>query len=429
MSDGIAPRVVAARVLALVVDQGRSLKTELAAALPTLEDVRDRALVEAICFAVLRRRPVYEAALTRWLARPLGRGDAQLRGLLMVGFAQLDVLKVPPYAALSATVDACRVLGWPHRVSFVNAVLRRAQRERLPVVSSDAAWPRWLAERIRADWGEQAEAIFDASLKPAPMWLRVNLRYGDRHTYVQRLQAAGLEAVPSGLVPEALALDCSMPVLQLPGFQAGEVSVQDLSAQQVAALLSPAPHARLLDACAAPGGKAAHLLERAPTLCLTALDVDMQRLRRVAETCDRIHVKARLCVADATDLAAWWDGEAFDAVLLDAPCSATGVVRRQPDVLLHRRAEDLLPLLNIQSRLLDACWRTLRPGGVLVYVTCSVLRAENQAQLEAFLARTADACAEDPGDVYGQPAGLGRQRLPGEQGGDGFFYARLIKDI
>lgn len=155
MSDGIAPRVVAARVLALVVDQGRSLKTELAAALPTLEDVRDRALVEAICFAVLRRRPVYEAALTRWLARPLGRGDAQLRGLLMVGFAQLDVLKVPPYAALSATVDACRVLGWPHRASFVNAVLRRAQRERLPVVSSDAAWPRWLAERIRADWGSR----------------------------------------------------------------------------------------------------------------------------------------------------------------------------------------------------------------------------------------------------------------------------------
>lgn len=314
-----------------------------------------------------------------------------------------------------------------HRAGLVNAVLRRAQREHLPVVLAETAWPCWLAERIRVDWGAQAEAIFDASLMPAPMWLRVNPHYGDRQTYLQRLHAVGLEAVPSMLAPEALALDCSVPVARLPGFEAGEVSVQDLSAQQVAALLSPAPQARVLDACAAPGGKTVHLLERMPTLRLTALDVDMHRLHRVADTCDRINVKATLCVADATDLAAWWDGESFDAVLLDAPCSATGVVRRQPDVLLHRRADDLPPLLKIQARLLDACWRTLRPGGVLVYVTCSVLRAENQTQLETFLARTADACAEDPGDAYGQPAGPGRQRLPGEQGGDGFFYGKLIK--
>ncbi|HHW4683581.1 MAG TPA: 16S rRNA (cytosine(967)-C(5))-methyltransferase RsmB, partial [Xylella sp.] len=372
MSDGVAPRVVATRVLALVMSQGRSLKAELAAALPILDDLRDRALVEAMCFAVLRQWPAYEAALTQWLARPLGRSDAALRGLLMAGFAQLDVLKIPPHAAVSATVEACRALGWPHHANLVNAVLRRAQRECFPIVSAEAAWPRWLAERIRADWGVQAAAIFDASLMPAPMWLRVNLRSCERHTYLQRLDAIGLKAVPSACVPEALALDCSVPVSRLPGFQAGEVSVQDLSAQQVAALLSPAPQARVLDACAALGGKAVHLLERMPTLHLTALDVDMHRLRRVADTCDRLQVKATLCVADATDLAAWWDGQSFDAVLLDAPCSATGVVRRQPDVLLHRRAEDLHPLLKIQARLLDACWRTLRPGGVLVYVTCSV---------------------------------------------------------
>jgi len=249
-----------------------------------------------------------------------------------------------------------------------------------------------------------------------------------RDDYAAQLQAAGIDATTPDFPREALVLAESVPVQQLPGFDAGLVSVQDGSAQAVADAVSPPPGARVLDACAAPGGKSAHLLERDRSLKLTALDVDARRLRRVQETHARLGVAAaQLRAADAADLAAWWDGTPFDAVLIDAPCSATGVVRRQPDVLLHRRESDLAALCATQARLLDACWRTLAPGGVLVYATCSILAEENAMQVEAFLARTPDARVDALDERFGRPSGAGRQRLPGEAGMDGFFIARLRK--
>lgn len=425
--SGVQSRIVAARVLDAVIHQGRSLKAELGIGLPGLPDPRDRALVEAICFAALRQLPRYEAALKQWLQRPLGQADGELRGLLLAGFAQIDALGLPPHAALSATVEAVRSLGRPHQAGMVNALLRRAQREGLPQAEPGLAWPSWLRRQVRVDWPEDADAIFAASAVPAPLWLRVNRARIGRDEYAQRLRDAGIEAAIDPALPEALRIDAPVAVAALPGFAEGLVSVQDGSAQAVADALAPIPGGRVLDACAAPGGKAAHLLERDPSLRLLALDVESRRLPRLRETLARVGARAEVRAADAAEVDAWWDGVPFDAVLLDAPCSATGIVRRQPDVLLHRRAEDIAALTALQGRLLRALWKTLRPDGVLVYTTCSLLHAENRGQVERFLMETADAVAEPLSTAFGRDAGPGRQRLPGEGGCDGFFYARLRK--
>ena len=426
MSNGIATRVSAARVIDVVLHRGRSLKATLAAALPALADPRDRALVEAIVFTALRQRARFDAALEAWLAKPLGARDHELRALLHAGFAQLS-LGMPDHAVVAATVDAARALGRPHQAGLVNAVLRRAQREGLPAAGDEAAWPRWLAQRIRTDWPGQADAIFAASAEEAPMWLRVHARATTRDGYLERLHEAGIDGQVDASLPDAIRLEAALPVQQLPGFDDGVVSVQDGAAQRVADALSPRPQARVLDACAAPGGKAAHLAERDPSLRITALDVDPRRVRRMQDGFARLKLDIEAAAADATRPDTWWDGVPFDAILLDAPCSATGIVRRQPDVLLHRRETDIAALVDAQATLLDAAWPMLAAGGTLLYATCSILREENAAQVEAFLARTPDA-ALDPLDAsFGHDTGLGSQRLPGEGGMDGFFYARLQK--
>jgi 16S rRNA (cytosine967-C5)-methyltransferase len=425
---GVAVRVLATRVVDAVMHRGRSLKAELAASLPTIEDARDRALLEAICFAVLRARARSEAALAAWMPRPLGRADNELRALLHVGFAQVVVMELPAHAALSATVEAVRALGRPHQDKLVNALLRRAQREGLPTAPADALWPAWLRRQVREDWPEHADAIFTASQQEAPLWLRVNRQRGTRDEYRQRLAEAGIAAEPVDGIEDALVLDSPVPATSLPGFAEGDVSVQDGAAQRVADLFHDLPRgARVLDMCAAPGGKTAHLLERDPSLQVLALDVDERRLQRVRETLERVGVDARLRAADAGDTASWWEGEPFDAVLLDAPCSATGIVRRQPDVLLHRRPEDLVALTALQARLLDAAWRVVRRGGKLVYATCSILPSENTAQIERFLQHWQDAALEPLPAGLGRPTAAGAQRMPGEQAMDGFFYAVLRK--
>ncbi|WP_330969277.1 16S rRNA (cytosine(967)-C(5))-methyltransferase RsmB, partial [Lysobacter sp. A3-1-A15] len=347
-----------------------------------------------------------------------------------VGLAQLDPLGLAAHAAVDATVEATRALKRSHQAGLVNALLRRALREGLPAADPSAHWPGWLRDRLRRDWPAELDSILAASAATPPMWLRVNRLQGTREAYADRLGAAGISAYTDSDALDALRLDAAVPVATLPGFCDGAVSVQDIAAQRVADALSPPVGGRVLDACAAPGGKTAHLLERDPTLAVTALDIDARRLDRVAANLDRLGLRpgAVLVAADAADTA-WWDGVAFDAVLLDAPCSATGIVRRQPDVLLHRRASDLEPLVALQARLLDATWATLAPGGVLLYATCSILRDENERQVDAFLARTPGAVAEALPEDLGRPAGAGRQRLPGEGGGDGFFYARLRKRI
>ena len=427
---GAAVRAAAARVLDAVLHGGRSLKAELATVLPTIADPRDRALLEAMVFAALRMHARYAAALAQWMPKPPGRRDGALRALLYVGFAQLDALQLPAHAALASTVDAARVIGRAHQAGLVNALLRRAQRDGLPDADASAAWPRWLLDRLQRDRPGQVEAIVRASAEAGPLWLRVNRRLATPEGVLARLAESRIEAVQEPACPDGLRIDSPVPVSALPGFADGELSVQDGSAQLVADALAPAPGARVLDACAAPGGKAAHMLERDRALRLLALDMDARRLDRVRATLARLALddgNVRLRAADAADVSTWWDGTPFDAILLDAPCSATGVVRRQPDILLHRRASDIDDLVALQARLLDAVWPTLAPGGTLLYATCSILRRENDAQVAAFLARTPDARLQPLDARFGEDTGHGSQRLPGQDGMDGFFYARIRK--
>ncbi|HEV2607029.1 MAG TPA: 16S rRNA (cytosine(967)-C(5))-methyltransferase RsmB [Xanthomonadaceae bacterium] len=432
---GAAARATAAQAISAVLHDGRSQKAVLAESLKNIPDVRDRALVEAICFHALRHLRRYRHALQQWMDKPLPAREYLIEALLLAGLAQLDALKLPMHAAVSATAEAARVLRRPAFVGLVNALLRRASREALPASDNPAiaqSYPDWLVARLCVDWPDDWEAMLVAGNTIAPLWLRMNARVAQRAAYAQRLRDIGIDAQAPESPAHALRLDQGAAPEHLPGWEEGAVSVQDAAAQLAALALAPRAGERVLDACCAPGGKSAAMLEMAD-IALVALDNDAQRLARAEATLLRLRLLNRvtprpiLRVADAGDLDAWWNGELFDAVLLDAPCSATGIVRRQPDIKWHRRESDLAALTATQDRLLDALWRTLKRGGRLLYATCSILRAENSERIAAFLARTADA-TEIPLDArYGRAVHPGRQRMPGEDGMDGFYYALLHK--
>ena len=433
-AQGAAVRAAAAQAIRRVRFEGVSLKAALATALAALPDVRDRALCEAICFEACRWALRYERLLALLLPRPLPNPLREVQALLLGGLAQLDAMGLAPYAAISASAEAARVLRHPRHVGLVNAVLRRWTREHAALEAQLApdpvarhAHPAWLLQSLQRDWGDAADAILAANNTIAPLWLRSNARRGDAAALQARLAQVGLAAEGVAFAPEALRLDTGAVPTRLPGWDEGLLSVQDLAPQLTAPALAARAGERVLDACAAPGGKAAHLLERIDLAELLALDLDPARLDRVRATLQRLGLQATLQVADAATPAAWWDGRPFDRILVDAPCSGTGVIRRQPDIKLHRRAADIAGLCAQQARLLDGVWPLLRPGGRLVYATCSVLKDENERQIDAFLARTADAAAVELPPHYGRASGAGRQRLPGEDGADGFFHAALEK--
>ena len=363
---------------------------------------------------------------------------AALDALLLTAIALLWPDSGPPYAEHTLVDQAVAAAG--PRGGFVNAVLRRFLREREALIAAIAAdpvarfnHPRWWIERLQRDWPEAWQAVLAADQQRAPMTLRVNRRHGSVEAYLARLAAADLagQALPG---TQAVVLDQPVPVTQLPGFADGDVSVQDAAAQRAAPLLIgrglPAG-ARVLDACAAPGGKTAHLLELAD-LDVLALDSDPKRLRRIEGTLRRLKLEAGTVAADAGDPAAWWDGRPFDAILLDAPCSASGVVRRHPDARWLRRASDITALARTQARLLDALWPTLKPGGRLLYCTCSVFKAEGQDQIDAFLQRHGDAAPatnpESPGHLLPLPDNQADPPPPvSGASADGFFYSLIHK--
>lgn len=440
MSDpvrGAEVRVAAARAITAVRFEGASLKATLPSALAAFDDSRDRALCEAICFEACRWALRYEALLGLLMPHPLPRSLRSIQALLLAGLAQLEAMQLADYAAISSTAEAARGLRQPRHVGLVNAVLRRYVRERDALhatLANDAsarhAHPPWLVDLLRRDWDEAAAAILGENNRAAPIWLRVNHAQKTRDAYGMALAAVALQAQACEFAPDALRLDQGVIPTRLPGWDAGQVSVQDLSAQLTVEALAAQAGERVLDACAAPGGKGAHVLERTPALAqLVALDVDEHRLTRVRETLDRLQLRATLRTGDATTTAAWWDGRVFDRILIDAPCSGTGVIRRQPDIKLHRRGADVAALTRLQARLLDALWPLLRTGGRLVYATCSTLKDENEHQIDAFLARTADARPVALPEHFGRVSGAGRQRFPGEDGGDGFFHAALEKFV
>jgi 16S rRNA (cytosine967-C5)-methyltransferase len=432
---GAALRARAARVLAAVLGEGRSLKAMLGQALPAVSDPRDRALLEAICFGALRHRRRYDFALSQWLAKPLAARDFPVHCLLLAGLAQLDALGLPAHAAVGATAEATRDLGRPPLVGLVNALLRRASREPLPAskdLAISSSHPDWLVAALYRDWPDDVAAMLEANNRPAPMWLRVNPGQLGIDRLLRSLREDGLSASAVDALPDAARVDDPIAVERLPFWHTGALSVQDGAAQLAVQALAPGPDERVLDACAAPGGKTAQIAERlfGGAGELLALDIESRRLARVTETLQRQGLdgeRVQVKVADAAAVEGWWDGRPFDAILLDAPCSATGIIRRQPDIKWHRRADDIPALVAQQARLLEALWPLLRPGGRLLYATCSVLRDENERQVESFLAAHPEAAALPLDARFGRASGAGRQRLPGEDGMDGFFYALLRK--
>jgi 16S rRNA (cytosine967-C5)-methyltransferase len=430
---GALVRAEAARALAAIVFDGTSLRKAFDARAARNADPRDRALLSAMLFSATRWWLRFDPVLAQLLERALPPKARDVHCLLVLGLVQIEVMRMPEYAVVAACVDAARLLGQPRLAGLVNAVLRRFLRERGQLLAdadrdpqSRHAHPRWLLDRIHADWPRDADAILAANNCEAPLTLRVNRRRCTRSELRERLRDAGMETDAPVHLPDALVLEQSTDVIRLPGYAEGLFSVQDAAAQQVAEILQPRDGMRVLDACAAPGGKAAHLLEQAD-LELTALDADASRLPRMRENLARLGLQATVLHGDAARPDTWWDGRPFDCILLDAPCSASGIIRRQPDIKLHRRAADIAPLAAIQARLGSALWPMLAAGGKLLYSTCSVLRVENESVVGGLLEAQADASAQPLHERFGRAAGTGRQNLPGNKGMDGFYYALVEK--
>jgi len=429
------PRKTAALLVHRVLDQGESLGSLLEKQLAALDDPRQRALAQELAFGTLRWSFRLEALLSCLLRKPLKKKDRDLHALLLVGLYQLLMLELPAHAAVSETVEVARQLGKKWAVGMVNGVLRNAQRQSpglLKDLDQDAvarwSYPDWWIERLQQDWPEDWQQILAAGNQRPPMVVRVNRMQVERAAYLQQLRAAGIEAQEQAFAPAALRLERPVAVDSLPGFRAGRVSVQDAAAQLCAPLLNVQAGHRVLDACAAPGGKTGHILETAPRLQhLLALDIDARRLQKVQDNLQRLQLQADLLAADAGDPSCWWDKRPFDRILLDAPCSASGVVRRHPDIKRLRRHSDLRNLSQQQQHLLESLWPLLASGGMLLYTSCSVFRQENSDNLQAFLARHADASELPLQAEWGKVQPVGRQLLPGEHDMDGFYFACLTR--
>ncbi|NOQ63256.1 MAG: 16S rRNA (cytosine(967)-C(5))-methyltransferase RsmB [Methyloprofundus sp.] len=430
MRKSVSSRLIAANVLVKVM-QGQSMTAALENAWQQVDDVQERAFIQALCYGTVRQYYRLEFILNQLVNKPIKAKDVQIKALALLGLYQLQYMRVKDHAAVSETVAVMQKKQWAK--SLLNAVLRRYLREQeeLETLADKHvayAHPDWMIKAIKADWGKQAKAIFAENNQLPPMVLRVNSRFCQRDEYLALLAAQEIqaEALPSSA--HAILLADPVMVDKLPHFAEGWVSVQDSAAQLAADLLQAQAGERILDVCAAPGGKTAHILESQPDVKqLLAVDIDEQRLERVAENLSRLQLKADLLTADATQTDAWWDGVLFDRILLDAPCSALGVVRRHPDIKLLRRAEDIQPLQALQQSILGACWKLLKPGGTLLYATCSVLKQENEVQIEQFLKQHSDAKELVIEAGWGEARPFGRQILTGMQAMDGFYYARLQK--
>ncbi|OEC57086.1 MULTISPECIES: 16S rRNA (cytosine(967)-C(5))-methyltransferase RsmB [Pseudomonas] len=428
------PRLAAAKALAAVLNGKASLNSSLPTQLDKVED-RDRGFTQDLAFGTARWQPRLSALAAKLLQKPFKAADADVEALLLVGLYQLLYTRVPAHAAIGETVGCADKLKKPWAKALLNAVLRRAQRESEallaelehdPVVRT--AHPRWLQKSLKAFWPEQWEAICAANNAHPPMILRVNRRHHSRDAYLQLLADAGINATSCVYSADGIVLEAAADVRSLPGFAEGWISVQDEAAQLAADLLDLAPGQRVLDACCAPGGKTCHILEVEKGLAgVVAVDLEAKRLVRVRENLTRLGLSAELIAADGRDTAAWWDGKPFQRILLDAPCSATGVIRRHPDIKLTRQPDDIAALAVLQGELLDALWPTLEVGGILLYATCSTLPTENTEVIQAFLARTSGARELDLATTAGIKQPHGRQLLAQEGGHDGFYYAKLIK--
>ena len=425
------PRAAAALCLAQL--HKRRISLPLALADTTRAVATDQQpLVKALCYGSCRFYPQLQGLLDNCLQKPLRDKDRDIYSLLIIGAYQLLHTRTADHAAVSETVHATKVLHKTWAKNMVNAILRRLQRERDTQTAQlqahqQAALPQWLYKAIKQHWPQQAASIAAACQTAAPLSLRVNRQKTSREHYLQMLANNGLAATAGAFGDDCITLETAVAVNELPGFEQGFCSVQDEAAQLAAPLLLAAKPERVLDACAAPGGKTCQLLEAAPGLAVTALDNDAQRMLRIRDNLTRLQLNAEQLCADARQPQHWWNGERFDAILLDVPCSATGVMRRHPDIKLLRRASDIMPLAEQQFALLQALWQCLRPGGTLLYVSCSILPAENDEVIGRAVRSIADLSVRPVAAQWGLATRYGRQLLPTTGGHDGFYYALLHK--
>lgn len=430
-------RAVAAQVIAATLD-GHSLNETLPASVQTVEE-SERPLLQQLCYGCLRQFHRISGIQQQLLDKPLKAKDADINALILLGLYQLLDMRIPAHASISETVEATRALKKPWASGLVNGILRRCDRERDALLadmseSQSSSHPRWMLRQF-AHYGDALkQQIVEANNSHPPMTLR--LGQGARDDYIEELAKLGIGASAGALSPCAVQLDQPMDVSRIPGFEQGRVSVQDEAAQLAAPLLNAAAGHRVLDACAAPGGKCCHLLELHPDLEeLVAADQDENRLGRVGENLARLQLNAELRVMDGLEAAQHYREHHFDRILLDAPCSGSGVIRRHPDIKILRRESDLEQFAVTQLGLLRALWPLLRNGGQLLYVTCSVFAQENDNVIKAFLEQTAEASIEhidigidigiDNDNDWGQKTEYGRQLLPASNGPDGLYFARL----
>ena len=424
-------RADTAWVIFQVLEQGKSSRETLAIA-QARHSKKDAAWLQEMAMGVFRHLPQLQIWLRELLEQPLKGSKKILEHVILLGFYQQAFSRVSDHAAVAATVNAAEILGGKSLKGLINAILRNFQRQQLAEQVSDnpiiqSGLPKWLYKRLASAYPQELETLLSGMNQPAPVWLRVNQQQCTQPVYCNALTEAGIRFALSEAHPDAIIMLDRTPITTLPGFAEGWFSVQDGAAQLAAPLLDAQPGERILDCCAAPGGKSAHILERTTGLAqLIALDSEASRLTRMTENLQRLQLHANLVCADAAELDSWWDGNCFDRILLDAPCSATGVIRRHPDIRWLRKSADIEVLQALQYKILTNLWRTLKPGGTLVYATCSVLPVENKAQISRFLQEHSNAqlLPIQPGETIEQP---GRQILPGEQQMDGFYYARLLK--
>lgn len=422
-------RADAAMVLFQILEQGKSARE----CLPTMQQLhkdQDKAWIQEMVYGVLRQLPLLQYWLRSLLETPLKNKFKITEHLILLGFYQLAFSRVSQHAAVSETVNACKPLRIEAMRGLVNGVLRNFIRNESSTHKPDDAQinsglPKWLFKKLAIAYPPKFAELLQQMETKAPIWLRINRNKISNGDFQAQLESNAIDFSLSSQHPDAVILAKSIDVTLLPGFEQGWFAVQDGAAQLAAAYLLPRENEKILDCCAAPGGKTGHLFELANNLKLTALEIDQQRATKIQENLDRLGHHADLLIGDASQPKNWWNGDQFDRILLDAPCSATGIIRRHPDIKWLRKAMDIESLVKIQQSILDAIWPLLKNNGTLLYATCSILPEENHQQIEAFLGRTPDAkldCNFDHDKHH-----PGRQILPGEQQMDGFYYCRLIK--
>ena len=431
-------RELALRICQSVVQQGKSLSAQLEKQLRLLDNSRDQGLCSELCYGFCRNYFVLTKLLKPLLKKPLKVRDKDIETILLLGLYQIRFMRTDDHAAVNETVNLVNHVRKKWARGLVNAILRgylralssegRVDIGKLNDDEHIQAYPVWMRQQFEQDWGDEASAIMQAGNQSPPFVLRVDLNQQSRDEYLQSLQNRHIAAEAHALIPSAVFLQQAMPVTEIPGFDSALVSVQDASAQLAAPLLDCQPGMCVLDACAAPGGKTLHILQSVNALAVVALDKDEQRLLRVQQNLHRAKQSANLIHADAAQVESWFDGEAFDRILLDAPCSASGIIRRHPDIRILRQQQDIEQLVQQQRDLLHALWPVLKPGGLMLYSTCSIFKSENELQVEDFCRKQVD-CMEHPikGVQWGVSRPFGRQILPGPNNMDGFYYALLEK--